>query len=148
MAVTASFYNLYKQKILSGANAVDWDADTLKVVLLTASYTPNIDTHDFYDDLTNELTTTGGYTAGGVTLTTVSTGLNTGSDFAYADADDVTWTALTATFRYAVILKSTGTPGTSPLIILIDFGSNQSPAGVDFVLQWAAVASGGVAKVA
>ncbi len=148
MAVTCTVYNLYKQKLLSGSNAVDWDADTIKVALLTSSYTANFDTHDFYDDLTNELTTTGGYTAGGASITTKTTGLDTSGDFGYGDADDVTWSALTATFRYAVVYKSTGTASTSPLIWLIDFGTNQSPAGVDFVLQWAAPASGAALKVA
>lgn len=150
MAVTVSVYNLFKQKLLSGANLVDWDADTLKVALLTSSYTPDIDAHDFYNDLTNEISATGNYTTGGATLTTVSTGLNTGSDFAYADADDLTWTALTpsAAFRYGVLYKDTGTAGTSPLIALIDFGADQSPAGVDFVLQWAAPSSGAILKVA
>lgn len=148
MAVSVTVYNLFKQKLLSGSNLVDWDADTIKVALLTSSYTVNYDTHDFYDDLTNELTTTGGYTAGGASLATKTTGIDTGSDFGYGDADDLTWTALTATFRYAAVYKSTGTAGTSPLMWLIDFGTNQSPAAVDFVLQWAAPASGGVIKVA
>jgi hypothetical protein len=46
----------------------DWDSDDLRVTLHTSSYTPNLDTHDYVDDLTNELGTADGYTAGGVTL--------------------------------------------------------------------------------
>lgn len=150
MAVTVTVYNNYKQKLLSGANAVDWDADTIKVALLTSSYTPDYDAHNFYDDLTNELATSGNYTAGGATLAGVTTGIDTGSDFGYADATDLTWTALTpsAPFRYAARYKDTGTPGTSPLIDLIDFGGNIDPGGLDFTLQWAAPGSGGVLKVA
>ena len=30
---------------------VDWDSDTIKVALLTSAYTPNQDTHDYYDDV-------------------------------------------------------------------------------------------------
>lgn len=43
---------------------VDWDSDALVWTLHTATYTPNYDTHAFVSDLTNELATGGGYTAG------------------------------------------------------------------------------------
>lgn len=43
---------------------VDWDSDALVWTLHTSSYTPNLDTHAFVSDLTNELATGGGYTAG------------------------------------------------------------------------------------
>lgn len=148
MATTVTVYNKHKQKILAGTTPVVPTTDTIKVALLTSSYAPNYDTHDFYDDITNELTTTGGYTAGGVTLTGVAVGLDTAGDFGYIDFDDAVWAALTATFRYALVYKSTGTPSTSPLIELIDFGANETPAGVPFVLQWAAAASGGLLKAA
>jgi hypothetical protein len=43
---------------------IDWDSDTIKVALLSSSYTPNQDTHDYFDDVSaNEVTGTG-YTTG------------------------------------------------------------------------------------
>lgn len=51
------------------AKSVDWDSDTLKLTLHTSTYTPNLDTHVFVSDLTNELASSGGYTTAGVTLT-------------------------------------------------------------------------------
>ena len=45
---------------------IDFDTDTFKAMLVTSSYTPNKDTHDFRDDVTNEVSGTG-YTAGGAT---------------------------------------------------------------------------------
>jgi hypothetical protein len=45
----------------------DWDTDTIKATLHTATYVPS-DAHDYHADLTNELTTANGYTAGGVTI--------------------------------------------------------------------------------
>lgn len=57
---------------------IKWAAaspDTFKCTLHTSSYTPNYGTHDYQDDLTNELTTAGGYTVGGNTLTSVSAAL-------------------------------------------------------------------------
>lgn len=49
---------------------VDLDTDTLKIMLLTSSYTPD-PAHDYQADLTNEVTGDG-YTAGGATLAGVS----------------------------------------------------------------------------
>lgn len=65
MAVTAKWYG---KAFLALANKeVDYLTDTIKVMLTTSTYTPNADTHDYKDDVTNEVTGTG-YTAGGATL--------------------------------------------------------------------------------
>jgi hypothetical protein len=56
---------LYRRAALHFLNKeVDWDSDALVWTQHTATYTPNQDTHEFVSDLTNELTTGGGYTAG------------------------------------------------------------------------------------
>lgn len=47
----------------------DLNSDTLKMTLHTSTYTPDYDVHDYVNDLSNELSTAGGYTAGGLTLT-------------------------------------------------------------------------------
>jgi hypothetical protein len=39
--------------------AIDLDTDTIKVALVTSSYTPNADTHEDMADITNEVTGTG-----------------------------------------------------------------------------------------
>jgi hypothetical protein len=148
MAITTSVYGLFAKGQINGAHPVDLDTDTLKVALLTSTYAPNLDTDEFYSNLTNELANGSGYVTGGLALTTKVVGYDTGGNFAYLDADDSTWTFVgTKTFRYAVLYKDTGTGSTSPLVLLIDFGANEAPTDVDFVLQWAAVASGGVLKV-
>lgn len=147
MAVTVTVYNKFKQNQMNGG-AVDLDTDTITVSLHTSTYTPDFDTHDFFDDVTNEVSNGSGYTTGGAALSGKVVSLDTASDFAYFDADDLTWTALTKTFRYAVIRKNTGTASTSPVIALIDFGTNQSPSAIDFTLQWPAPASGAILKFA
>jgi hypothetical protein len=43
---------------------IDWDSDTLVFTLHTSTYTPNPDTHAFVSDLSNELASGSGYTAG------------------------------------------------------------------------------------
>jgi hypothetical protein len=148
MAVTVSVYNLFKKGQINGDHFVDFNTHTFTLSLHTSDYTPNLDTDEFYDDLTDELPQADGYLSGGQDLTTTIVGLDTGNDFAYFDADNVTWVSLTAVFRYAVLRRNTGTPGTSPLVLLIDFGANQSPVGIDFVVQWATPAAGAVLKVA
>lgn len=56
-------------KILGGE--VDWDSDDLRLTAHTSAYTP-ADTHDYVDDLTNELATGGGYTSGGLAVASES----------------------------------------------------------------------------
>jgi hypothetical protein len=122
--------------IASGDVPVDWLTDTVKVTLHTATYAPNRLTHRWYSDLTNELATATGYTAGGETFTgkTVSTPDGDGSIF--VDAADVSWNfTASKTFRYAVVRKDTGTGGTSPLLWLVDFEADQT-ISLPFTLIW------------
>lgn len=136
MAVTAYWYGNALLKALN--KEIDWNSDTIKIALCTSSYTPDQDTHDYYDDITNELTTTGGYTAGGATLANCAVTYTAGTNVIKLDADDVTWSALTATFRYAVIYLSTGTAATSPLIGYVNLDTDRTASGEDYTIQWSA----------
>jgi hypothetical protein len=63
----------YRQWLTKALNKeLDFDTDSLKWTLHTSTYTPNYDTHAYVSDLTNELSTAGGYTSGGVTATSAS----------------------------------------------------------------------------
>lgn len=126
-------YNSFKAKIMDGS--IDLDTDTIKVALVTSSYTPNQDTHDFFDDVTNEVTGTG-YTAGGASLASKVVSVDTTDNEGVFDAADVTWSTSTITARGAVIYKSTGTASTSALICYLDFGSDQSSSAGDFTISW------------
>lgn len=129
-----AIYNSFKRDIMNGG--IDLDTDTIKVALVTSTYTPNIDTHDNFDDITNEVTGTG-YTAGGATLS-VTVSADTTDDEGVFDATDVTWSSSTITARGAVIYKSTGTASTSKLICYIDFGEDKVSSAGNFVITWAA----------
>lgn len=135
MAITAKLYAPYVAKVNN--KEIDFDTDTIKVALATSSYTPSQTTHDYFNDITNELTTASGYTAGGATIASKTVTLATLTQ--QFDAADTSWTfSALVTFRYAIVYVSTGTSSTSPLIGYIDFGADQTPNGVVYTIQWAA----------
>lgn len=133
MATTTTFYNSYKKDLLDGT--IDWANDTIKVALCTSSYTPDIDAHAFFDDITNEISGTG-YTAGGATLTTSAPTQDNTDDEGVADATDLSWSSSTFTARYAIIYKSTGTASTSPLICYINLGADVTIVSGTLTLTW------------
>lgn len=129
-------YNSFKRDIMNGG--IDLDTDTIKCALVTSSYTVDIDAHDNYDDITNEVANGNGYTTGGATLASVTVTADTTDDEGVFDAADVTWSTSTITARGAVIYKSTGTGSTSKLIAYVDFGSDYTSTAGDFTITWAA----------
>jgi len=128
------FYNSAKAEIVGGVQ--DLDTNTFRIMLLTASYTPNIDSHTTRADLTNEVSGTG-YTAGGQALAGVSLSVDNANDRAVWDANDPTWTTATITgARYGAVYKSNGGAASGdPLTLLIDFGAAYSSVAEDFVIQ-------------
>lgn len=136
MAVTAFWYGLGLKSLVE--KKIDYVNDTIKVMLCTSSYTPNQDTHDFKDDITNEVSGTG-YTAGGATLTTKTDSYTSGTNTIALDADDVTWSSSSITARYAVIYDATpGTDATRPLLGYVDFGADVTSTNGNFTITWAA----------
>ena len=131
MAVTASWYNLGMQNYMLGL--IDWEDDTIRCALTTSSYTPNKDTDEFFDDISNEVVGAG-YTADGVALTALAVNVDTATDEVQLDSDNVQWTVATITARRAVIYKDTGTPATSPLIGWVDFGADEATTAGTFTI--------------
>lgn len=132
--MAASAY-LYGNALVSAFNKkIDFDSDVIKIALCTDGYTPDQDAHNYFDDITNEVSSSGtNYTSGGNTLANCSITYTGGTNVLKLDADDVTFTNVTLTARYAIIYDSSpGTAGTNPLIGYIDFGQDHSPNGVDF----------------
>ncbi len=113
---------------------IDFDTDTFKVMLTTSSYSENKDTHDYRDDVTNEVTGTG-YTAGGNTATVTVT-LDTANDRIDISLGGTTWTTSTITARKAVYYKSRGGASSADEIIVVnDFGSDVITSGGTFTLN-------------
>lgn len=134
MAASAKLYGL---ALKSFANReIDWDSDTIKVMLCTSSYTPSQDTHQYKSDITAEVTGTG-YTAGGATLTGCTSTYNAGTNTLTLDAGDVSWPNSTIVARYAVIYDaSPASDATRPLIGYVDFDQNISTTAGTFSIVW------------
>ena len=100
-----ALYNEFKEELLLGN--IDMDGHTFKVMLVTG-YTPNIDSHNGYSDVSAQEESGTGYTAGGATLAGKTVTKDTTNDRAKFDADDVTWTGLNVgTPSHAILYDDT-----------------------------------------
>jgi hypothetical protein len=70
-------------------------------------------------------------TLAGKTVTTDDTNNRT-----IADANDVQWTGLSASFRYIHVAQSTGNDATSRVITTIDTGSTQTIDNGTYDITW------------
>lgn len=112
--------------------SIDFDTDTFRMSLHTVTYSANKDTHDRFDDVTNEVTGTG-YTAGGnVTTVTVGT-VDTTNDRVDITFAAVSWATATITARHGVIRKARGgLASADELVMNVDFGSDITATGGTF----------------
>lgn len=142
MAVTNKFYGKVFEKAFN--KEIDFNSDTIKVMLVTSAYTFDQDVHDYKDDITSEVAGTG-YTAGGATLANPSLTYTGATNKLKLDGDDVSWPASTITARGAVVYDSTpATDATRPVICFIDFGADVSTTNGTFLISWDA---NGVAEI-
>lgn len=110
--------------------------DTIKLALATNTYVPDQDAHDFFADVTNEITGTG-YTAGGATLATKSVSYDTATNELRLICADVAWGpgATFGPFRKGIVYKDTGSGATSPLLGYITFDADQSVSNGTFTVD-------------
>jgi len=103
-----TFFDKAGLNFFSATNLLN-PANTFKMTLHTSSYTPNDATNEVFADVTNELATANGYTAGGITLTSVTLAQTSGvTKFTSAAA---VWTASGGSipaWRYGVV-RAVGT---------------------------------------
>jgi hypothetical protein len=130
-------YNKFLEYMADGT--IDLDGDTFKVALVASGYTPSVSGHSTFADITNELSTANGYTAGGATLGTVTWAESGGT--ATFDCANPSWTASggAITARYAVIYDDTPTSPADPLVaycLLDNTPADVSAAdGADFTIS-------------
>jgi hypothetical protein len=107
--------------------------DPVNVGLTTSSFTPNQDTMNYYNDVTNDLTTTGGYTAGGQVL--ASDDFTQTNNVLKHDSTDPSWTSASFTARRAFYYVDTGGASSADaLISWVDFGADETVASGTFTI--------------
>jgi hypothetical protein len=144
MAFSGNFMcTSFKQEILQGVH--DFTAstgDTFKLALYTDSATLDASTTAY--SASNEVSGTG-YTAGGGTLTNVTP--TTSGTTAFADFDDLTFSAATITARGALIYNDTAAG--DPAVVVLDFGADKTSTSGDFTIIFpTADASNAIIRIA
>lgn len=132
-----AIYNDFKEQVLKGVH--DLANDTLKISLHTG-YTPNVDSHAVWADVSaTEYGSGAGYTAGGATVSSPTVTQDNTNDRAALDAPDVTFTSLgpldPATPSHAILRNDTPTSPADPLIAYWELGSTATNGG-DYTLQF------------
>jgi hypothetical protein len=129
-------YKSYYTDLLNGL--ADHFGGSIKVLLVTDSYSPDDTNHQFVSDIIAREVTGTGYTTLGKPLTGRTQTWDTANTphRLIFKADNLTWPSSTITARGAIVFRDTGSATNSPLWCYFDFGSNQSSVGSDFIVQW------------
>lgn len=107
--MAAGAFTLYSNAVLEiSKGQMNLSSDTFVCTLINGSYTPAANTDKLWSDVSaNELSTGGGYTAGGQALASETDTLATAT--VTFTATSPSWTSFTAaSFRYAVITRRAG----------------------------------------
>jgi hypothetical protein len=133
MTMASGWFGITERDIKDAtALAFNVEADTFKVPLVTDTYTPDFNAHDFYNDITNELTTAGGYTQPGNAIASPTYVVSSG--FVVLDATDTAYTALTKTGIRGLVLFD-DTLASDPLILAQTFGADYAPTAATLTIQ-------------
>ena len=128
-------YSMLYRKALDALDPDTWVGDTVKCMLLDASYAPSQDGDEFIDDVSaNEVSGTG-YVAGGVAVNNKTLDTTTDTDIYSFKCDPIVFTTVTVDFQYAVFYLDTGTPSTSPVIQMVDYETVISAVGVNVTIN-------------
>lgn len=150
MAITQAMATTFKKELLFGAHDFDTSTgDTIKLALYTSSATMSAATTAYAT--TNQVASSGGYSAGGNTLNSVDPTVS--GTTAFLDFDNSTWSSSTITARGALIYNSTPNTTsislTNPAVVVLDFGADKSSSSGDFTVQFpAADASNAIIRIA
>lgn len=132
-----ALYNNFKEQVMEAIFDLSSGGDTLKTTLHTA-YTPNIDTHTVWADVSGtEYGTGDGYTAGGPTLAGQDTVQDNTNDRGVFDAIDETWSdlgPLSPAIPSHSILRD-DSAASDELIAYWELGTTATNGG-DYTLQW------------
>ena len=143
MAITSAVCNSFKQEILEAEhNFTASTGDTFNLALYDSDATLNKSTTVY--TTSEELATTGGYTAKGKALTSVTPVLD--SDTAVCDFANVSWTSASFTARGCLIFND---DNSDTSVCAIDFGGDKTVTSGTFTIEFpAAAASTAIIQIA
>jgi hypothetical protein len=150
MAITQAMCTSFKVNLLTGKNAFGTSvtrgstaADTFKIALYTSS--ANLDSTTTAYTTSNEVASTGNYSAGGNTLT-VSQAPTSTSTTAWLDFADTTWSSASITANGALIYNSTQSDAS---VAVLAFGGDKTSTAGDFTIVFpAADSSNAIIRIA
>lgn len=137
MPITTAICNSYKQEILEGVHDT---TDTYKLALYTSA--ANLDATTTTYSTTNEVSGTG-YTAGGATLSGLSTGLSSGT--AYLTFSDPAFSNATITARGCLIYNSSKS---NKAVAVFDFGGDVTSTNGTFTVDLPAAGASSLIRIA
>lgn len=150
MAISQAICTSFKVEILDGIHAFGTTvvraattADTFKIALYTSSATLGASTTAY--STSNEVPSTGNYSAGGNTLTVSQVPTSTGTT-AFLDFADTTWSNATITANGALIYNSTQA---DKAVAVLAFGGDKTSTAGDFTIIFpTADASNAIIRIA
>lgn len=150
MAISQAMCTSFKVELLDGIHAFGTTvvraattADTFKIALYTSSATLSASTTAY--STSNEVPSTGNYSAGGNTLTVSQVPTSTGTT-AFLDFADTTWSNATITANGALIYNSTQS---DKAVAVLAFGSDKTSTAGDFTIIFpTADASNAIIRIA
>ena len=135
MAITSAICNSFKQEILEGEhNFTASTGDTFNLALYDSDAVLNKSTTAY--TTSEELATTGGYTAKGKALTSVTPVLD--SDTAVCDFANTSWTSASFTARGCLIFND---DNSDTSVCAIDFGGDKTVTSGTFTIEFPAAAA-------
>ena len=143
MAITSAICNSFKQEILEAEhNFTASTGDTFNLALYDSDAVLSKATTAY--TTSEELATTGGYTAKGKALTSVTPVLD--SDTAVCDFANVSWTSASFTARGCLIFND---DNSDTSVCAIDFGGDKTVTSGTFTVEFpAAAASTAIIQIA
>lgn len=144
MAAANGGYFLTWEKIFLDTSGKNIETSgNVYALMVTDTYAPNFETHDFRDDITNEVSGTN-YTAGGKT-TGASNAITFDTNSWKWDCADIVWSAADITSAEAAVYYIVvGAAATDQLWVMQDFGAPYTSTADDFTIQEPAT---GVARI-
>jgi len=137
MAITSAICNSFKVEILTAThNFTASSGNTFNLALYTSSATLNKSTTAYTTSA--EVASSGGYTAKGKALTSVTPVLS--SDTAVCDFANVSWTSASFTARGCLIFNDSAASDQS--VCAIDFGGDKTVTSGTFTIEFPAATAG------